>query len=149
MGLIPMFTLASFFTGIDKFVKNKTNEITLALAYEGEKFVNEARERGDYHDITKNLRGSIAYDVVLNGKTLHSDYSGGESQGEESEYFAKKAVDDVINDNDMFQDNIIWLIGVAGMEYAAPLESKGWDVITNSVPEDSDIKDLLKDAGLT
>ena len=35
------------------------------------------------------------------------------------------------------------LIGVAGMGYAAAVESRGYDVITGSAPNSNDIKDLL------
>ncbi len=147
-GLIPMFTLATFFRSIDRYVDNKEQEIAFALAFEGEKFVNNARQVGEYQDRTSNLRGSIAYDVVKNGKSFARDIKGTEESGEEAKYFAEKAIDEVIIDGGLMRDDFIWLIGVAGMEYASPVESKGFDVITSSIPKVSDINSLLKDAGL-
>ena len=147
-GLIAAFSLPVFFRNIDRFVVNKEKQIALGLAFIGEKFVNDARNKGEYQDRTSNLRGSIAYDVVENGITKASDYSGGGKGDEESRYFAKKAVNDVIFENSLLSDNKLWLIGVAGMEYAAAVESKGFDVVTASVPTDTDIRSLLKDAGL-
>jgi len=148
LGLTAAFSLPLMFSNIDKFVDNKEKELAEGLAFFGEQFVNDARTYGDYEDRTSNLRGSIAYDVVQDGRTLYSDYSGGDNSGEESKYYAEKAVDDVIMDEGMLTDGKMWLIGVAGMEYASPLESKGWDVITTSVPEFIDIKSFLKEAGL-
>ena len=147
-GLIAAFSLPVFFRNIDRFVKDKEEQIVLGLAFIGEEFVNKARVDGEYQDQTSNLRGSVAYDVVRNGVTLQSDYSGGGKGDNESKYFAVKAVNDVIFENSLLSDDMIWLIGVAGMEYAAAVESKGWDVITTSVPSDNSIRSLLKDAGL-
>jgi len=147
-GLIAAFSLPVFFRNIDRFVKDKEEKIALGLAFVGEEFVNKARVSGEYQDRTSNLRGSIAYDVVRNGVTLSSDYSGGGKGDNESKYFAVKAVDDVIIENSLNSDNKMWLIGVAGMEYAAAVESKGFDVITSSVPTNDSIRSLLKSAGL-
>jgi len=147
-GLIAAFSLPVFFRNIDRFVKDKEDDIVMGLAFKGEEFVNNARVNGEYQDRTSNLRGSIAYDVVRNGVTAQSDYSGGGKGDSESRYFAEKAVDDVIFENSLLSDDKIWLIGVAGMEYAAAVESKGFDVITSSVPSDNSIRSLLKGAGL-
>ena len=148
MGLIAAFSMPVFFRNIDKFVMDKEKQATMGLAYIGEKFVNDARDNGTYEDRTSNLRGSIAYDVVKNAKSLVSDYSGGGKGDEESKNASQKAVDDVIVENSLWSDNVIWLIGVAGMEYASAVESKKYDVITASAPEESDIKALMRDAGI-
>jgi len=147
-GLIAAFSMPKVEKRIDNFATGKEKRMCEGLAYIGEGFANRARDIRTYEDRTSNLRGSIAYDVVKNGKTFASDYSGGGNGDEDAKYYAKKAVDDVIFENSLDTDNRIWLIGVAGMEYAAAVESKGYDVITASVPEDTDVKSFLTESEL-
>lgn len=147
-GLIAAFSMASVSKNIDRFAASKEKKMFQGLAYIGEKFANTARDIRTYQDQTSNLRGSIAYDVVKNGKTFASDYSGGGYGDEEAKYFSKKAVDDVLIENSLLSDDRIWLIGVAGMEYAANVESKGYDVITSSVPRDADVRSFLTESEL-
>lgn len=54
----------------DKAIKNKTKAIINALAYIGETAVKTARENGRYNDITGNLRSSIGYVILNDGKKV-------------------------------------------------------------------------------
>lgn len=56
--------------GLDKNVKNAHKVIINALAYIGETAVKTARENGRYNDITGNLRSSIGYVVLSDGKPV-------------------------------------------------------------------------------
>lgn len=54
----------------DRVIKNKTKAIINALAYIGETAVKTARENGRYNDITGNLRSSIGYVILNDGKKV-------------------------------------------------------------------------------
>ena len=59
--------------GIVRNVKAKTENLKQrcidTFCYVGERCVSEARKAGEYNDITGNLRSSIGYVVLANGKT--------------------------------------------------------------------------------
>ena len=107
-----------------------------ALLYEGDGFQKRARRSGNYLDKTANLRASIGFIILKNGREIYSHFEGGASKGVEE---GKKVAEEVAQRN----PKGFVLIGVAGMSYAAAVESKGYDVITGSAPDSKQIKDLL------
>lgn len=116
------------------------------LQYAGEDFVTDAREAlkisgnweqriltekeiakgrtqpkfGDYLDDTGNLRSSIGYFVLNDGKIVKDKFSGTQEGIE-----AGRAALELVKVKRGYQ-----LIGVAGMDYASYVESKGYNVIT-------------------
>ena len=112
---------------IEKDVQKQTealNERILnSFIRPGEQFIIDAREQGQdhamgqYKDITKALRNSISYHVFFNGKLVSEKVYG---TGIEN----RQAIQDIINPKG-FQ-----LIGIAGMNYASFVESKGYNVIS-------------------
>ncbi|MFC4212156.1 hypothetical protein ACFOWA_13230 [Pedobacter lithocola] len=78
-------------------------------------------------DHTSNLRSSIAYIILKNGKTIQENYevSGTGSKGVQS---AKALIREI---KAKFNTGYV-LVVVAGMNYAAAVESRGFDVITGS-----------------
>ena len=133
MGLIPEFSQGGINNRIDRFVLSIEQRIIRTLAMVGESFANDAKNFGSYTDHTGNLRSSVGYIVARDGSILIGKFEGtaeGKSQGQ-------KVAEDVLREN----PKGFVLIGVAGMEYAAAVESKGKDVITGSVPA---AKALLK-----
>lgn len=135
-GLRQMFQL----NAIQDFLKQKVDSIEQktieALQYEGEIFINKARATGNYKDRTGNLRSSIGYMILKDGQPIKSNFQGSKEDGRAK---AREAAIDVATQ----YPNGYVLIGVAGMGYAAAVESLGFDVITGSAPEDNDIKELL------
>jgi hypothetical protein len=99
----------------------------------GENFVNDARSIRTYKDQTGNLRSSIGYIIARDGNIIQENIEG-KAEGRSQ---AKKIADEVLKEN---RKGFV-LIVIAGMEYAAAVESKGYDVITGSVPA---AKTLLK-----
>lgn len=91
----------------------------------GEQFIINARTMGEYKDRTKNLRGSIAYVVLLNGVPQGKQQSSRGGEG------AAKA-QAIINEVSAKYPHGLVLVCIAGMEYAAYVEAKGYDVITGS-----------------
>ena len=94
----------------------------------GETFVNNARANGDYGDVTGNLRSSIGYVIVKNGKKIFGSDFGVVKNGRDGQMKGKAHIATLIS---QFQKGYV-LIAVAGMDYAAAVESKGKDVLTAS-----------------
>jgi hypothetical protein len=106
----------------------------------GENFVKNARTVNTYKDQTGNLRSSIGYIILKDGSQLAENFKtsslnpdgskarkkkGGGGEGVER---AKEAAAEVAAS---YPTGYV-LICVAGMEYAAAVEAKGYDVITGS-----------------
>jgi len=133
MGLIPGFTQANINKRITNWVVSIEQRIIWTLAMVGEQFVNDARNTQTYQDQTGNLRSSIGYIIAKDGVIIQENVEG-KAEGRAQ---AKEVAREVLREN----NKGFVLIGVAGMEYAAAVESKGYDVITGSIPA---AKALLK-----
>jgi hypothetical protein len=98
-------------------------QILNAFNTAGLDFVKNAREQGtdhsmgQYEDVTKALRNSIDYYVFYNGEMVSGGISEQASQN-------KALISDQVKPSG-FQ-----LIGIAGMNYASYVESKGYNVIS-------------------
>lgn len=106
------------------------------MARLGEMVVKYAREHGNYTDRTANLRNSIGYLVVHSGNVVKSSFEGKLSPkigtGANSEMAHSKGLNHaraVARELDNTKTYLVW---VAGMEYAAYVEAKGFDVIRSS-----------------
>ena len=111
-------------------VQRMEQAIQNRLIQAGEEFVRNARENGAYNDKTGNLRSSIGYVVLRNGipisKNIQMAGNGSDKQGGVTK--AQKFINEIIGK----YGSGYALIGFAGMEYAAKVESYGKDVITSS-----------------
>lgn len=100
---------------IDKLVEN--------MCYIGEQCIKIARERGDYNDITGNLRSSIGY-IVLSSGTVKQYGAPEQKSGKKGD-----GSDGVAAGNALLKKLQaeypygVVLILVAGMEYAAFVEN--------------------------
>lgn len=104
------------------------------LQYIGETFVKNARESGNYKDRTGNLRNSIGYLILKDGKQLIDNFrpsSSGDGKTKTEKNGQAKGRQKAAEIAQKFPKGYV-LICVAGMEYAAAVESKGFDVITSS-----------------
>jgi hypothetical protein len=146
MGIKAKFTKAD----IQRILEVKTKRIDQAvvnrLIKTGEEFVRMAREKGSYNDITGNLRSSVGYVVLDNGKRVAEDLQlserGSDKQGGLNK--AKAHIQDVIS---RYVTGKV-LVGFAGMEYAASVESRGKDVITSSaINAERTLKEALRNLG--
>lgn len=126
MPLIPGFSQGDVDRRIDRFKVNIEQRIIYTLAMVGEQFVNDARSTRTYRDQTGNLRSSIGYIIARDGNILKENVEG-KSEGRTQ---AKKIAEEVLKES---KTGFV-LICVAGMEYAVAVESKGYDVITGSIP---------------
>ena len=138
----PLFTNAMIANRLKDYVGVIENRSVEALMYIGEDFVNKARDIKTYEDRTGNLRSSIGYIVINDGavvqlNTKESDKGDKDSVGITN---SKKISDELISEN---PQGLI-LIVFAGMDYAASVESKNFDVISGSEPSKSELKDILE-----
>jgi hypothetical protein len=138
-GLKAEFTQGDIDRRIDGFVQNKEQKAFERLSYIGINAVNFARQQGTYTDRTGNLRSSIGYAVIKNGVIGKEHYEGDAAEGREQ---SRKVVAEVSR---RFNKGMV-LILVAGMEYAAAVESRGYDVLTGSTREAERLMKALKSA---
>ena len=111
----------------DKIAKMEKS-IQARLIRIGNKFVRDARDNADFTDRTGNLRSSIGYVLFEDGKPIKSDFD----QTKEGMLGLKQAEVYANTIAAEYADSRYVLIVVAGMEYAAHVESKGFDVLTGS-----------------
>ena len=118
-GLIPKFSMRDINARVDRFEKEKTRKIFEVLSYVGIESVKYAKQNHEYSDQTGNLTSSIGYAIIHDGSIDKASMMHEES-ARLVEELAKQYPKGMV------------LVVVAGMEYAAAVESKGYDVITGS-----------------
>jgi len=123
-GLIPQFTMRDINARVDRFEKEKTRKMFEVLSYVGIESVKFAKKNHTYQDQSGNLTSSIGYAVIVDGEIKKESYK--------AKTGAKWEARNVIIDLAAEYDVGMVLVVVAGMEYAAAVESKGYDVITGS-----------------
>lgn len=139
-GLRALFTSKQVGEFVDNFIERKQNQILQTLRFMGETFVNKARLSGNYQDRTGNLRSSIGYIILNNGEIVEKNFEGNnEGVDKGNEIAATVALN--------YPKGFV-LIGVAGMEYAAYVEAKNYDVISGSAPQRNEVKSILDEIKL-
>jgi hypothetical protein len=126
--LVPKFSMAD----IEKLIKEKKDRLDAALLLSlrraGEIFVKNARENGSYRDRTGNLRSSVGYIIVKNGQIIEDNFRSTGKGKNAGPIVGRRVADDIAQ---KYRSGYA-LIGVAGMDYAAAVESRGFEVITSS-----------------
>lgn len=142
-GLIPLFGGRQVQNVLDQFVERQERNTHQSLQYLGEEFVNKARLSGNYTDRTGNLRSSIGYIILHNGKVVDENFKLSEKGTDRNSglKMASKVANEVAT---QYPQGWV-LIGVAGMEYAAYVEAKNYDVISGSAPGSNYIKSILSE----
>ncbi|NLN36043.1 MAG: hypothetical protein GX157_08660 [Candidatus Cloacimonetes bacterium] len=128
-GFTPLFSTADVKRWINIFTDQAEEKFYILLQAAGEMFVRYARESGRYNNITGNLRSSIGYVIVRNGRILSDNFKMQNIglEGEEGVQKAKKLARELASTH----NTGLVLIGVAGMEYALYVEAmESKDVIT-------------------
>jgi hypothetical protein len=135
-GLFPVWSSRQVIQRIDDFVDMRERKVIETLSYVGERFVNAARSTQTYRDQTGNLRSSIGYVIVKDGKIVKGNFQGKRDGVARARETAATLATEVRSG--------FAIIGFAGMEYAASVESRGRDVITGSVPMSAELLGILK-----
>lgn len=98
------------------------------LVYVGEAAVKEARESGRYKDQTGNLRSSIGYCVLDNGKVIKESSFDVVKEGGQGSTEGREFLHRLISEH----SKGLALIIVAGMNYAAYVEAKNYNVLDSA-----------------
>lgn len=130
--ITPKFTEAQLRADIKKRVKAIHQGFLEELEMIGEEFVKNARENGNYKDQTGNLRNSIGYVLFENGKPIRENIQqtvpskgGDKNAATIARMMARKVAQ-------KHGTRGLLLVCIAGMDYAAAVESRGFDVISSS-----------------
>lgn len=131
---------------IDKYLEQeiarREKAIINAVNYVGVTCINEARRGGAYHDRTGNLRNSIGYVLVVNGKI--QDESNFDAT--EGGLTGKAKIQELAA---RYPEGIV-LIVVAGMNYATHVEAMNLNVLTSAeLLAEQMVPQLLKQLGFT
>lgn len=122
MGITPQFGKGYIAAQVAAFREWVEKATLFQLQYLGEQLATYAKDQHNYTDRTGNLTNSIAYAVVKEGKIV--SYGGENQPGEGADTALKVATDYAASVPNTFS-----LIVVAGMNYAAFVEAKGYNVI--------------------
>lgn len=122
MAIKPTFQNGAVAAKVQEFQKRLESATVFLLQYMGEELTRYAREQHNYTDQTGNLTNSIGYAVVRNGKIVN--YGGEIKSGDGAAEGLKMAQKMAANASSSFS-----LLIVAGMNYAAYVEAKGYNVI--------------------
>lgn len=148
MGIERKYNLGAIEKGLKAFPERVKSALVNTLRYVGEQCVNTARSlpspsaaefesypkipphTPNYIDWTKNLRSSIGYVVVVNGEVVNGQDSFKAVEG--GEEGARRGLEFAMATAESYKTGIV-LILVAGMHYAAYVQSKGYDVLDSAV----------------
>lgn len=120
---------------LDSQYKRMINALIERVVYLGEEVVKEGRDKGSYTDRTTNLRNSIGYVVLHNGKVVKKARISKLNASLVEELIPK------------YKKGIV-LIVVAGMNYAHYVEAKNYDVLTSSeLLAEREVPRILKQLG--
>lgn len=120
MGITPQFSKGAVFDEVMLFQKRLEQATIFTLQYLGESLAKYAKDNHNYTDRTGNLTNSISYVVVRNKEIVFGPDQS--STGQAAALQAALKMIDTLPD-------CISLIIVAGMNYAAYVEAKGYNVI--------------------
>ena len=114
---------------VGEIAQNKRNAAIAYLTKIGIDCVAEARKSGSYTDRTGNLRSSIGYCIVENGNIItKSGFEKVLSTASQGKGSGEKSLSDLISE---YSKGLV-LIVVAGMNYAAAVEAKGYNVLDSA-----------------
>lgn len=133
LSLTPTFKMADIDKDCDKFLVDIENDGLNALKGTIKLMVDKARAKTKaelgFNNITWNLRESIGGVVVQHHKIIHNYFPkiGKGPEGRKEGIALAQEIALLLADDDQ-----LIAVFVAGMDYAAFVEAKGWDVISLS-----------------
>ena len=144
MVIVPRFNQSDIDKIFKEAEKQMFDKILRVLRYAGEIAINEAKNNGAYQDQTANLRNSIGYVICVDGKISNENFSlsaqGTEPSTENGLKIGRDLAISIAR-----QSKEISLVIVAGMKYAAYVESRGYNVLTSAEQRANQlVPDLLR-----
>ncbi len=145
MGIESQILIDEINAIIRKKIEAAEKVIISTLKYIGEMCVNEARFNGDYIDQTGNLRSSIGYVVVKDGKKVYENVRRSTRGSEKTKGVneAMKFIEELVNKH----TNGIVLIVVAGMNYASYVESRRNVLASAQILAERETPRMMKELG--
>lgn len=126
----PLFKMTDIEKDIQRAIRAADKAVFDILKDAGDVFVNTARVRSEFQDRTGQLRSSIGCVVMKDGAVKYKNFVLAPG-GTDKEPGLKKGIEFAKEQGD---GSGYILVVVAGMHYAAAVESKNYDVLTNSLP---------------
>lgn len=117
---------------LGKYLERKANELRRVLLnnliYVGDEAVKEARQRGRYQDRTCNLRSSVGYCILDDGKPVKISGFEVVKGGRQGAQQGRKFLESLMSEH----STGLVLIVVAGMEYAQYVEAMNLNVLDSA-----------------
>jgi hypothetical protein len=142
MGLKPTFKLSDIQAKLAADAKRIEKAILLRLQYLGEECVTLARSLDTYKDQTGNLRNSVGYVIAKDGRVVNNNFRKSASVTSTTKSgktkTTKGSADGVKTGENLALEILLGmrrgyvLIVVAGMDYAAHVETMGNDVLSSA-----------------
>lgn len=147
MGIKANFSMGDIQQQNQQFVDAVLITIEKVLRRSIIEVVKTAKNTDTYTDRTNNLRSSIGYVLYKDGQKVSASFEkAGEGMDSDGSVGAKEGLDYAESVANNFSSGYVVVL-VAGMDYAAYVEAKGYDVITGaSLNLDSEIKRQFEDA---
>lgn len=142
-GMTPLFDQKSLERWFEHFQSKAEDKMLALLQAGGEKFIEIARKNGSYKDQTGNLRSSIGYIIAKDGEVVKENFVESDKGTDKTtgKYKGRRLAEKV----SLSHANGYVLVGVAGMEYAAALEAKGYEVASGANAQcEKYLRDALK-----
>lgn len=143
-GIDAIFKNSQILNAFDQLNEKAEDKALNTLIYLGEEFVAKARVLNTYRDDTGNLRSSIGYVILKDGVVVKMNFIADGPDGETGRLQGMETAGKL---SDLYPSGFV-LIGVAGMEYSRYVEARGYDVISGSVPEASELKSIWNEISL-
>lgn len=137
-GLTPLWKKSNIKKLFKELGERAEFVILTLLQRTGEEFVKIARLEGQYDDHTGNLRSSIGYVIVKDGKIIGKNFSLSQNTGTDKNTGKKEGEQLAMDLVRSFTKGYV-LIGVVGMKYAVFVEAmENKDVATRAAEKSED-----------
>ena len=142
-GMTPLFTFDEMERWLEHFQSKAEDKMLVFLQAGGEKFIQVARQSGSYKDQTGNLRSSVGYVIAKDGEVVKENFVESDKGTDKTtgKYKGRRLAEEV----SLSYTGGYVLVGVAGMEYAAAVEAKGYEVVSGANAQcEKYLRDTLK-----
>lgn len=131
MGIKADFNFEDILKNQDAFLRNVETVLFDVLDRTLVEITNLAKSTNTYTDRTGNLRSSIGYILLKDGEIVKSNFASAGKGDESGNNGVKTGKELAVEIGKNYSSGYV-CVYVAGMEYAAYVESKGFDVVSGS-----------------
>lgn len=124
MPITPQTPPQAIDRAVEQYAANVRRAILYKMFFVGEKCIIEARTTANFTDRTGNLRSSMGYVIIEDGKIVNKGGFAVVKNGSEGAAQGDKFIRQIVSE---FPKGIV-LVVCAGMKYAAYVAAKGFNV---------------------